>query len=52
MKEYMVKLNESDVGILTDVLIDSSKRCESLTTLEWCLELITKIQSGEEQVKV
>ena len=44
MKIYTVELNISDIGILTDILIESSKRCESETTLLWCLEVIGKIQ--------
>jgi len=44
MKNYNVELNQSDIGILTDILIEQSKKCESITTAEWVLELIEKIQ--------
>ena len=44
MKEYSVKLNTSDIGILIDIIIESSKKCESVVTLEWYLELIEKLQ--------
>jgi len=45
MKEYNVKLNKSDIGILTDIIIEQSKKCESVTTLELAQELIEKIQA-------
>ena len=45
MIEYTVKLNKSDIGILTDIIIEQSKKCESVTTLEWAQELIEKIQA-------
>ena len=45
MEEYSVKLNISDIAILTDILIEQSKKCESVTTAEWTLELIEKIQA-------
>jgi len=44
-KTYSPKLNRSDIGVLVDILIDTSKRCESVTTLEWALELIEKIKA-------
>jgi len=45
VKIYRPELNISDIGILTDIIIDSSKRCESVTTAKWALELIEKIQA-------
>ena len=45
MKIYRPELNISDIGILTDILIDSSKKCESAVTAEWVLELIEKLQA-------
>ena len=45
MTEYNVKLNVSDIAILTDILIEQSKQCESVTTLEWVKELIEKVQA-------
>jgi hypothetical protein len=40
-----VELNISDIAILTDILIEQSKRCETTTAAEWILELIEKIQA-------
>lgn len=44
MKEMTVKLNKLDIMILTDLIIEASKKSTSETTLEMNLELIEKIQ--------
>ena len=40
-------LNISDQAIIVDVLIESSNKCESLTTLAWVSELIDKVKALE-----
>ena len=40
-----VRLSRADIGVIIDVLIDASKKCESVTTLEWCAEIIDKVKA-------
>ena len=45
MKIYRPELTMFDIAIITDIIIEQSKKCESVTTAEMALELIEKIQA-------
>jgi len=51
MKTIKTDLNISDTGIIIDLLIESGKECESVTTANWCLEIINKVTAIHEQLK-
>ena len=44
MTTYKPELTSLDIMLITDALIDMSKKCESVTTLEMTLDLINTVQ--------
>ncbi len=50
-REYKVLLDIADIGILTDILIETSEKTDVVCIKQYYLELITKIQADYKRIQ-